>query len=118
MQNPTFELIAIRIRRWSLVNESAAALYSVRTPTTSLIPKSGTAMPERSMLTFVGSFRYPGSTEGLSLMIGLPLDATQPESPCPMGISSAENKRQPSPATSCGYSLPSCRTYAAIESYG
>src|SRR5213593_4360118 len=86
MQNPTFELIAIRIRRWSLVIESAAALYSVRTPTTSLIPKSGTAMPERSMLNFVGSFRYPGSTEGLPLMIGLPLDATQPESPCPMGI--------------------------------
>ena len=43
--------------------------------------------PSASVLNFEGSFRYPGSTEGLPFTMGLRLCATQPDSPWPTGIS-------------------------------
>ena len=54
------------------------------------------------MLNLVGSLRYPGSTEGLPLMMGLRFCATHPDSPCPSGIRSEENRRKLSPLTCSG----------------
>ena len=62
---------ASTVRRSSAVNASCPARYNASTATTEDFPSIGTASAERSVLYFVGSFRYPGSTDGLPFRIAL-----------------------------------------------
>src|SRR5215467_13123365 len=73
-------------RRSFCVNASWLARYRANTATTLVSASIGSARAERRVLYLVGSFRYPGSTEGLPFRIGLLFCATQPESPSPTGI--------------------------------
>src|SRR5215831_18166614 len=97
IESDTFELIANRMRRLSREKASLPERYRVRTPTVPLMPLSGTASADRRMLNLLGSFRYPGSTEGLPFRMGLQFSPTQPESPWPRGISRDENNLKSSP---------------------
>src|SRR5580700_8902990 len=108
MVNPSLELIASRIRRWSMVKASWRVRYNASTATTPETPSSGTASAERSVLYLVGSLRYPGSTDGLPFRIGLLFCATHPDKPSPSGILKDENKRKLSPLTYSGVSRLSC----------
>src|ERR1700759_3544329 len=107
MVNDTFGLIARRTRKWSVVNASRHRWYSASTPITPVALSRGTASAARRLLNLLGSFRYPGSTEGLPLTIGLHVSATQPESPCLTGICNDENSRKFSPLTYSGNRQPS-----------
>ena len=83
MESAILLLTASTMRKWSDVKASRSARYSARTPITPVTPSSGTASAERSVLNLVGSFKYPGSTDGFPLMMGFLFCATHPESPCP-----------------------------------
>src|SRR5579871_4160828 len=91
MASAIFPLTARRMRKWSEVKASRSPRYRASTPMTPANPSSGTASAERKVLNFDGSFKYPGSTDGFPLMIGLRFCATQPDKPCPTGMRSEES---------------------------
>ena len=97
MVRPTLELTAINTREWSLVKAPPSRWYSVSAPMAPWTPGSGTDSADRWTLNLPGSFRYPGSTDGLPLMIDLLFCTTHPEMPSPSGMTSDENRAASSP---------------------
>ena len=67
---PSPELTASTTRRSSALNASWFERYNASTAVIPEDPSRGTASAERSVLYFVGSFKYPGSTDGLPFRIG------------------------------------------------
>src|SRR5258708_30636790 len=99
MANPKREPIVSTTSRSVCVNASCRARYRASTAAMSDSPSRGTANAERRVLYFVGSLRYPGSTDGLPFTIGLWFCATHPDKPSPQGILNAENRWELSPLT-------------------